>query len=669
MAQLPTPAGDHAARLAAIIESSDDAIVSKDLDGVVTSWNPAATKMFGYTAAEAIGRPLSELIIPPDRQHEERDILARIARGESIEHFDTERIAKGGQRVYISLTVSPLRDATGAVVGVSKVARDITERRQAEETRGRLGAIVDSADDAIVSKTLDGVIQSWNPGAEKLFGYSAAEAVGRHITLIIPPDRWSEEEEVLARIRRGERVEHFDTVRVARDGRRIDISLMVSPVRNAAGTIIGASKIGRDITERRRIEAELAELLAREKAAREEAEVLNRSKDQFLAVLSHEMRTPLNAIYGWARMIHGGRSDAALVARGTEVILRNAKAQLQLIEDLLDVSRIITGNMRLEVRSVDLKTVVEAALDSVRPAAAAKEQRLHAIFDTEGSTILGAAGRLQQVVWNLLMNAVKFTPKGGRVEVATRRIASQVEIVVSDTGEGIDPGLLPHIFERFRQGDSSSTRTHGGLGIGLALVRHLVELHGGTVRAESAGRGQGATFTVSLPVALAKPGDRAEDEAAAVVTPSGTPLSGVRVLAVDDDVDTLDLARVVLEAAGANVRTSTSAAGGIAIMQEWRVDVLVFDIEMPGEDGYSLLRRVREMESAQGRRTPVIALTAYGNAEDRKRAFAAGFSLYLSKPVDLEELAMAIASLAGRRADYMGGSGRPPSPPTSAPPA
>lgn len=645
MSQPPTPAGDHAARLAAIIESSDDAIVSKDLRGVVTSWNPAATKMFGYTAAEAIGRPISELIIPPDRLHEERDILARIARGESIEHFETERIAKGGQRVYISLTVSPLRDATGAVVGVSKVARDIAERRQAEETRARFGAIVDSADDAIVSKTLDGVIQSWNPGAEKLYGYSAAEAVGRHITLVIPPDRWSEEEEVLARIRRGERVEHFDTVRVARDGRRLDISLTVSPVRNTAGEIIGASKIARDITERRRIEAELAKLLAREQGAREEAEELNRSKDQFLAVLSHEMRTPLNAIYGWARMIQGARNEA-LVTRGTEVILRNAKAQLQLIEDLLDVSRIITGNMRLEVHPVDLKTVVEAALDSVRPAAAAKELRLHAVLDSEGM-ILGAAGRLQQVVWNLLMNAVKFTPKGGRIEVALRRVNSQVELVVSDTGEGIDPDLLAHVFERFRQGDSSSTRTHGGLGIGLALVRHLVELHGGSVRAESLGRGQGATFTVTLPVARAK--SETVDAAGTAVTPSGTILRGVRVLVVDDDVDSVDLARMVLAEAGADVRTCSSAASAIAIIQGWTADVLVLDIEMPGEDGYSLLQRVREMESAQRRRTPVIALTAYGNADDRKRAFAAGFNLYLSKPVDPEELAMAIASVAGRR--------------------
>src|SRR5438552_6637853 len=535
---------DPAARLAAIVESSGDAILSKDLRGVVTSWNPAAEKLFGYSAAETIGRPIAELIIPSDRLSEEDDILARVTRGEAVEHLETIRRTKGGQLVHVSMTTSPVRNATGEIIGDSKVVRHITEQRRAEEISAQLAAIVESSDDAIVRKTLDGVIRSWNPGAEMLIGYSAAEAIGQHIRLIIPRDRWAEEDEVLARLSRGERVDHFDTIRVARDGRRVDISLTVSPVRNAAGEIIGASKIGRDITERRRGQAELAELLAREQAAREEAETVNRSKDQFLAVLSHEMRTPLNAIYGWARMIHDGRVDATLVARGTEVILRNAQAQLRLVEDLLDVSRIITGNMRLEVRTVDLEMVVDAALDAVRPAVAAKELRLTTVLDTGDGAVLGAPDRLQQVVWNLLMNAVKFTPKGGRIEVTVRRIGSHVEIIVSDTGEGIAPDLLPHIFERFRQGDSSSTRAHSGLGIGLALVRHLVELHGGSVRAESGGIGRGATFSVRLPVALSKSSDAVQTDAA--LTRSVATLRDVRVLVVDEDPDSVDLARVIL---------------------------------------------------------------------------------------------------------------------------
>ena len=649
MKQPDTTRDDRAARLAAIVESSDDAIVSKDLRGVVTSWNPAAEKLFGYSAAEAIGRSITELIIPADRLHEERDILARIGRGEAVEHFETVRRTKGGQLVHVSVTSSPVRNAAGEVIGASKVARDITEQRRADEIRARLAAIVESSDDAIISKTLDGIIRSWNPGAEKIFGYSAAEAIGQHIRLIIPRDHWAEEDGVLARVAHGERVEHFDTIRVARDGRRIDVSLTVSPVRNAAGDIIGASKIGRDVTERRRAEAERAELLASEQAAREEAETVNRSKDQFLAVLSHELRTPLNAIFGWARMIHDGRIDAALVARGTQVILRNATAQLKLVEDLLDMSRIITGNMRLEVRAVDVKEVVEAALDTVRPAVTAKELRLTAVLATgDGAVVLGAPDRLQQVVWNLVMNAVKFTPKGGRIEVVVRRIDSHVAIVVSDTGEGIAPELLPHIFERFRQGDSSSTRAHGGLGIGLALVRHLVELHGGSVRAESEGVGLGATFTVKLPVALAKSSQDASVPTGPPRTPSLGTLRDIRVLVVDDDLDSVDLARIVLGDAGAEVQTCTSGPAATEILRGWPADILVFDIEMPGEDGYALLRRVRAEES-QGQRTPAIALTAYGNTEDRKRAFAAGFNLYLAKPIDPSELTMAIATLAGRR--------------------
>jgi signal transduction histidine kinase len=270
-------------------------------------------------------------------------------------------------------------------------------------------------------------------------------------------------------------------------------------VRNAAGQIIGASKIARDISDRVRGERERAELLAQAQAAREEAEAVNRSKDQFLAVLSHELRTPLNAIFGWARMLREGVLDDSIRTRGAEAILRNAKAQLQLVEDLLDVSRIITGNMRLEVRQVDVKAVVEAAVETVRPAATAKELELQSVLDPDPGPVMGASDRLQQVVWNILMNSVKFTPRGGRIQVCLRRAGSHVEIVVSDTGEGIAPELLPHIFERFRQGDSSSTRSHGGLGIGLALVRHLVDLHGGSVSAQSAGPGKGTTVTVVLP--------------------------------------------------------------------------------------------------------------------------------------------------------------------------
>jgi PAS domain S-box-containing protein len=372
---------------------------------------------------------------------------------------------------------------------------------EADDLRGRLAAIVESSDDAIVSKTLDGVITSWNRGAERIFGWTAAEAVGRHITFIIPLERHAEEDEVLARIRRGEAVDHFETVRVARDGRRLDISLTVSPVRDRHGRIIGASKIARDITERRRLEQERDDLLVREQRAREEAEASNRMKDHLVAIVSHELRTPLNSILGWARMIQSGGLDEAGRQRAVEVIIRNATTQSQLVEDLLDLSRIVTGRMRLTFEPCELPAIVADALDSVQPAAEAKNIRLTTHYAPDVGAIFAAPDRLRQVVWNLAMNAIKFTPNGGHVDVVVSRGDDAARIVVADNGVGIGAEVLPHVFEQFRQEDSSTTRAHGGLGLGLALVKHLVELHGGRVQAESPGKGRGATFTVTLPLA------------------------------------------------------------------------------------------------------------------------------------------------------------------------
>jgi PAS domain S-box-containing protein len=544
---------------------------------------------------------------------------------------------------------------TGKRTGKSR-PREIDPAADPAVNAARLAAIVSSSDDAIVSKTLEGVITSWNPGAERIFGYTAAEAVGQHITLIIPEERHSEEREVLARLVKGERIDHFETVRRTKDGRSVEISLTVSPVRNAAGRIVGASKVARDISDRRRLETERESLLAREQEARSEAEALNRSKDQFLATLSHELRTPLNAIYGWARMLDAGRLDQAAIHRATEAILRNSVAQVQLIEDLFDVSRVITGNMRLDVRPLNAAAVLDAALDAVRPTAAAKGVHLEAIFDPRVGALMGDPARLQQVAWNLLMNAVKFTPRDGRVTVHLRLAGDHVEIVVRDTGEGIAPEHMPRLFQRFGQADSSSTRRHSGLGIGLALVRHLVELHGGTVSAQSAGPGLGATFTVLLPVAPALAAVSPPPTPAARVS-VGVPAPGeakpislrdLRVLVVDDDADGLELAAMVLINAGAEVRASPSPAAAMAVLEDWPADVLVTDLEMPGEDGVTLLRRARSMMTLRGRRLPGLALTAYGRSEDRIRALAAGFNLHLGKPVSPAELVLAVASLGGR---------------------
>jgi PAS domain S-box-containing protein len=377
-----------------------------------------------------------------------------------------------------------------------------SEREANDELRGRLAAIVDGSEDAIVSKTLDGVVTSWNRGAERIFGWTAAEAVGRHITFIIPRERWAEEDEVLARIRRGDRVDHYETVRVTRDGRSVDVSLTVSPLRDASGRIVGASKIARDVSERRRLEAERDHLLVLAEKAREQAEASNRMKDQLLAVVSHELRTPLNSIVGWARLLQSGGLADEQRRHALDVILRNAATQTQLVEDLLDLSRIVTGRMRLSFEPCGLADLVQGAVDTVRPAAGAKGITLDTRLQTDdGVVILGHPDRLRQVVWNLAMNAIKFTPPGGRVEIAVTRREATADIVVSDNGIGIDPAVLPHVFEAFRQEDSSTTRAHGGLGLGLALVKHLVELHGGQVSADSPGKGKGASFAVSIPLA------------------------------------------------------------------------------------------------------------------------------------------------------------------------
>jgi nitrogen-specific signal transduction histidine kinase/ActR/RegA family two-component response regulator len=410
--------------------------------------------------------------------------------------------------------------------------------------------------------------------------------------------------------------------------------------------------VARDISDRRQLERERQAFLEREKQARSEAEAVNRSKDQFLATLSHELRTPLNAIYGWARILEAGPLDETATRRATEAILRNAAAQVQLIEDLFDVSRVITGNMRLDVRPLNVPAVLEAALDTVRPTAAAKGVHLERIFDPRVGALMGDPARLQQAVWNLLMNAVKFTPRDGRVDVHLRLAGDHIEIVVSDTGEGIAPEHMPRIFQRFGQADSSSTRRHSGLGIGLALVRHLVELHGGTVSAQSGGPGLGATFTVMLPTVPvpALPPLVARDHAGGPAPEQVKPVSlrDLRVLVVDDDADGLELATLVLINAGAEVRASPSPAAAMAVLEDWPADVLVTDLEMPGEDGMSLLRRARRAMTLRGRRLPGLALTAYGRPEDRIRALAAGFNLHLGKPVSPPELVLAVASLGGR---------------------
>ena len=474
------------ARLAAIVASSDDAIVSKDLNGVLTSWNRAAEQMFGYTAEEAVGRSI-DLIIPDDRRDEEQYVLGRVRLGLGIEHYETVRRRRDGSLLDVSLTVSPIR-VNGAVIGASTIARDITAAKRIEREAFRLAAIVNSSDDAIVSKDLDGQILTWNHAAERIFGYTADEAVGRNITMVIPEDRLNEETEVLARIRAGLSVEHFETVRRRKDGQLINISLTVSPIRDAAARIIGASKIARDVTAQRRLQ--------------DRADDASRMKDEFLAVLSHELRTPLNTVLGYARMLRRDdkRMSGETRERALDALERNAESLRRLVNDVLDTSRIVTGKLRLAMEPLPLDEVVEAAVATVQPAADAKRVSVKVQID-RNLPVVGDRDRLQQVVWNLLTNAVKFTPPEGSVAVRLSSTRGRAELSVQDTGVGIASADLPYVFQRFWQAQTGASREYGGLGIGLALARHLIELHGGAIAVASAGAGHGATFTVTLPMA------------------------------------------------------------------------------------------------------------------------------------------------------------------------
>jgi PAS domain S-box-containing protein len=912
--------------LSALIESAGDAIVSKTLDGIVTSWNNGAERIFGYTAAEMIGRPILTLI-PPERHGEEREILGKIRAGRRVEHYETIRRRKDGTLINISLTVSPIKDKDGKIIGASKIARDVTRLKQTEEkiraSEERYRTLFNSIDEGFCviqmlfdadGKPYDYRFLEINPIFEEQTGLVGAQ--GKTMLELVPNhdeswfevygrvaatgeairfenyaaalDRWfdlyalrvgaPEERKIAvlfknitdrkraeiglrksdARLRLALDISQTSTfeidlltdeVQTDEIGREIygfekdepltfaqvqshfhpeDRDYVMESVARALDPLSDSDEFeveqriiradgetrwikvrGRaffegeddarravtclgtyiDITERkaaerererllRQLEAERARLqylftkapafvatlrgpqhifeltnpaylqlighrdvngkparaalpevegqgffqlldqvfqtgeaytgrelpvqLQREEygpleqrfvdfvyqpifdadgavsgifvhgvditeqvRARKEAEEANRAKDEFLATLSHELRTPLNAILGWAKMMGDNRLDEDSRRRALETIQRNARIQAQLIDDILDVSRIISGKLKLEIRPIELASVVELAVASVLPAAEAKDIRLQRVLDYGKSMVSGDPNRLQQVVWNLLSNAVKFTPKGGRVQIRLERVNSHVEIIVSDTGIGIPPKVLPFIFDRFRQADSATTRQHGGLGLGLAIVRHLVEMHGGTVEAESGGENQGSTFTVRLPLialrsmeinseagsaagSAAAPREHPTDSGRDVPFECTPELEGLHVLVVDDEEDGRRLVATVLRQCGAQVTEANSAADGFKAVRDLRPDVLISDLGMPGEDGYSLIKKVRALPPEQGGQIPAAALTAYARVEDRMRVLRAGFQIHLPKPVEPAELVAVVASLSGR---------------------
>ncbi|HKG13914.1 MAG TPA: PAS domain S-box protein [Pyrinomonadaceae bacterium] len=828
--------------LSSIIESAEDAVISKSLEGVIMSWNKGAERIFGYTADEVVGKPVT-ILIPDDHMDEEPTILARLRAGDRIEHYETVRRHKDGTLLDISLTVSPIFGPDGGIVGASKIARDITEQRRAQralnEAAERLNLALaaarlgdwswDAATDVVTLSDTAAEIFGIPPGAHMTWAQlrdllhaddreparvAVERAAAEHTDYDIEyrvvgteggDTRWvlakgralydeagrvtgmlgvvqdmtgrkqteqalREQTEALSTINELGRVvsaeldlhnivqavtdaateltdarfgsffynvldergasymlytlsgvpaaafEHFPMPRATDlfgptfrgegviriddvhkdprygknspyygmpEGHLPVVSYLAVPVISRAGEVLGGLFFGHPergaftarhemivsglsaqaavamdnarLYETARREREQAERAAQEnERLYHETQEANRLKDEFLAMLSHELRTPLTAILGWAHMLRTGQFDEDNIGNAYETIERNARAQAQLIDDLLDVSRIITGKLRLDMRAVNPNNFIDSAVEAVRPGAESKGVRIRKIMDTGVISVAGDPVRLQQVVWNLLSNAVKFTPRGGLVQVRLSRVNSHVEIAVSDTGQGISNEFLPHVFDRFRQADQKITRQHGGLGLGLSIVRHLVELHGGAVRADSEGEGRGSTFTVILPVAPVymetDGGERVHPAARDTLPAYECPdrLDGTKVLIVDDERDTLEMLRIGLSNCGAEVTVAGSAADALEAISSSVPDVIISDIGMPDVDGYELMRKIRALPAEGGGRVPSVALTAYARTEDRLQALRSGYQMHVPKPVELAELVAVTASLARR---------------------
>ena len=565
--------------------------------------------------------------------------------GERVELFDTSASTALVAAVLVGAFLALVWWRAGAMAR-AEAARGADRRRSdlaRQEAAEQLHAVVENAIDGIITIDARGVITSWNPAAGRIFGYAADEVIGQRIETLMPEPYRSEHAGYLTRyLRTGERRIigiGREVTGLRKDGSAFPMELGVAEARvgdrrSFTGTV-------RDITERKRAEQEREYLLESERVARSEAERAARMKDEFLATLSHELRTPLSAILGWVGILERSRTDEETRARAVEVIRRNARAQAQLIEDLLDVSRIVAGKLRLDVEAVDLTRATDGVVAGLQPVADAKRVTVERALEGPVWT-RGDPGRIEQVARNLVSNAIKFTPAGGVITVEVRRAGEQAELVVSDTGTGIRAEVLPHIFERFRQADASTTRKYGGLGLGLAIVRHVVDVLGGAVVAESAGEGRGARFVVRLPLS-AEPSARATTASAA-----GISLRGVKVLVVDDELDARELLRRILEEHGAEVLTVGAAEMALHELPLFRPNVLLSDIGMPGLDGYQLMRAVRALGASNGGETPAAAVTAFARPEDEQLARLAGYQIYVSKPVDHHALVHVVADLSRR---------------------
>jgi PAS domain S-box-containing protein len=626
----------------AIEDIRDYAIFMTDVDGIVTNWNVGAQHILGYTEEEIVGKDASKVFTTEDRTRgvPEKELASAATLGRAED--ERWHVRKDGSRFWASGVVTPVRDAEGKLIGFSKVMRDMTERNKLTEERDRFFAL---SIDMLCIVHLDGRFQRINPAFQEVLGFSEEELLATSIFELLHPDDLGPTLSEYEGLAAGEPVTFMENRLRTKDDRYKWVAWSYFPVPED-GLAFG---VGRDMTELRQIH-EVLRLRARE------LEDANRVKDEFLATMSHELRTPLTSILGWSRLLQSNQLSDKEKDRAIQVIQRNAEAQSKLIEDLLDVSRIITGKLKIEVQPVSFASITEGVINSLRPTVDAKQLQLETSIDPAAGPILGDPARLEQIVTNLLSNAIKFTPNGGRIDVSLEREDVCVRLEVRDSGVGIAAEHLPYIFERFRQVDSSNVRAHGGLGLGLAIVDYLVRQQAGTVAAESEGIDKGATFIVEFPLtsseaissSLASVELLTGRTCSALESPESSTdekLKNLRILVVEDDPDTQELLKTVLQQHGAEVIAVESAASAMAELRRAKSDVIISDIAMVGENGYELMRKIRSLTPADGGHIPAIALTAYAGVADRRRALLAGFQTHLAKPVEPNDLLAVILSL------------------------
>ena len=617
------------------LASIGDAVITTDTRGQVTYLNVVAERLTGWSSAEAAGESLDKVfrIINEDtRQPVANPATTALKKGTIVGLANhTLLIRKDGTELAIDDSAAPIKDEHGFLSGCVLIFRDVTERRRLEHEAAErltaanlLASIVESSDDAIVRKTLDGIIQSWNTGAERLFGHTADEAIGRHISLVIPPDRLAEEDRIIEALTAGKRVDHFETERVRRNGERVTVSLTISPVRDAEGRVVAASKIARDVTERKQLEAHLRRM------ALNLAES-DRQKGEFLATLAHELRNPLAPIRSALELLKQVGSEAEGARRARDTMDRQLSQLVRLVDDLLDVNRVMYNRLELRPVTVDIASIVHQAVEMSRPLADGAGHRLRTSLPPEPLFLHADPVRLTQVFANLLNNSCKYTPPGGDILISAERKGDTAVVAVRDSGAGIPADQLDTIFEMFTQADRSPERAQGGLGIGLALVKRLVAMHGGTVQVHSGGPGKGSEFVVTLPALAGVP----DAEPVSAPNVHGAKVRR-RVLVVDDNRDAATALSLLLQHSGHETFVAFDGPGAVSAAETHRPDIVLLDIGLPGMTGHDVCRQIREQP--WGANIRMIALTGWGQEEDRRKSQDAGFDGHLVKPVEMAAL-------------------------------